>query len=583
MFKLFKNLTKKDIFIIFIAILIIIFQVWLDLRIPEYMSKITTLIQTEGSTINDILKQGGFMLLCAGASLIAAIITGYMTAYVSSSLSMNVRDKVYSKVEDFSLEEVKEFSTGSLITRTTSDVGWIEIIISMGLQLLIKAPITAIWAIMKILNKGWEWSLLTGGAVLILLIMIGVLFILVMPKFKIMQKLTDNINNLVREHLTGIRVVRAFNAEKYQEKKFDKANKKLTNTQLYTSTIMSIFSPSLSFLMNCLPLLIYFVGAFLINNATLSMKITLFSNMVVFSSYAMQVIMSFLMVSFIFILYPRASVSAKRIIEVLNKESKIKDGTFDGFTNEIGTIEFKNVSFKYPDADKNILTNISFKIEKGDTFAFIGSTGSGKSTIINLILRFYDVTKGEILVDGINVKDYKLDTLYKKIGYVPQKAIMFTGSVKDNVGYGNELLSDKEIETAIEVAQAREFVSKMDKRLDSHIARGGTNISGGQKQRLSIARAIAKNPEIYMFDDSFSALDYKTDFNLRKELKKFTKDATNIIVTTRIGTIKNANKILVLDKGHEVGLGTHKELLKTCKVYQEIAYSQLTKEELENG
>lgn len=585
MFRLLRNLTKKDIIIIFFAILLIIFQVWLDLKIPDYMREITTIIQTEGSTIPQVLEQGGYMLLCAGASLITAIIVGYMIAFVSSRLSMNVREKLYSKVESFGLLETKKFSTGSLITRTTNDITQIELIISMGLQLAIRAPITAVWAIFKIINKGWEWSIFTGGAVLVLIMMIAISFILVMKKFKLIQKLIDKINNLVRENLTGIRVVRAFNAEKYQEEKFDKTNKELTGTSLYTSIVLSIMSPGIYLIMDILPLGIYFIGAFLINNAAFDAKITIFSDMVVFSSYAMQIIMSFLMLALTFIMYPRANVSAKRIMEVLDTDSSIKDGNFDKDTKLKGTIEFKNVCFRYPDADKDVLKDISFKINKGETFAFIGSTGSGKSTIFNLILRFYDVTSGEILVDGINVKDYKLETLYEKIGYIPQKPVMFTGTVKENVGYAqnkNSVITDRKINEAIEIAQASEFVNKMDKKLDSSISRGGTNISGGQKQRLSIARAIAKSPEIYLFDDSFSALDYKTDYTLRHTLKEYTKETTNLIVATRIGTIQYADKIIVLEHGQCVGEGKHKELLKNCSVYKEIALSQLSKEELEN-
>ncbi len=586
MFKLFKNLTKKDVIIILISVVLIVFQVWLDLKLPDYMSEITRLVQTEGSTINDILVQGGYMLACAGGSLIAMIIVGYLTSSVSANFSRTLGKKVFEKVQGFSMEEIKLFSTSSLITRTTNDITNVQMLISMGTQLIIKAPITAVWAVFKILNKSWTWSMLTGLAVLILLVTIAVLILTVLPKFKIVQKLIDNINALTRENLTGIRVVRAFNAEKYQEDKFEVGNHKLTSTQLFNQRMMSIMSPIMYLIMNLLTLGIYFLGASLISDAGMASKLTLFSDMVVFSSYAMQVIMSFLMLAMIFIMYPRASVSADRINEVLETETKIKDGKFSGKTKKEGEVEFKNVSFMYPDSQEYVLKDISFTAKKGEVVAFIGSTGSGKSTLINLVPRFYDATRGEVLVDGINVKDYKLETLHNKLGYVPQRAVMFGGSVNYNVAYGENgkgKKSEKKIQEAVHVAQAEDFVLKMPETYDSYIASGGTNVSGGQKQRLAIARAIARDPEIYIFDDSFSALDYKTDFVLRSELKKYTKNATSLIVAQRIGTIINADKIIVLDKGECVGMGTHQELMKTCKVYQEIAYSQLSKEELENA
>ena len=457
---------------------------------------------------------------------------------------------------------------------------------AMGLQLLIKAPITAVWAIFKILNKSWEWTAVTGGAVLILFITITIMMIFVLPKFKIVQTYIDKINTLTRENLIGVRVIRAFNAEKYQEDKFEKGNSDLTETQLFTQRAMALMQPIMFFVMNVLTLAIYFVGAYLISSSTLVGKIDLFSHMVVFSSYAMQVIMAFLMLVIIFIMYPRASVSADRICEILNTKIGIKDGPGVKNTKEVGTIEFKNVSFKYPDADEYILKDISFKANKGDTVAFIGSTGSGKSTLINLVPRFYDATSGTIYVDGVDVKDYKLEELHNKLGYVPQKAVMFDSSIKENVSYGktdHREPSVEDINDALSIAQATEFVSKMEKGIESHISSGGTNVSGGQKQRIAIARAIARKPEIYIFDDSFSALDYKTDQLLRHELKKYTKDTTSLIVAQRIGTIMNADKIVVLDEGQCVGMGTHKELLKNCEVYKEIAYSQLTKEELENA
>jgi len=459
-------------------------------------------------------------------------------------------------------------------------------LIGMGLQVMAKAPIMAVWAILKILNKGVEWSILTAVCVIVLLATVGTLMAIVLPKFSLVQKLIDKINGVTRENLTGIRVIRAFNAEKYQANRFEKVNNDLTNLQMFNQRCLSVMMPVMNLVMHSLTLGIYIIGAILINNAGMLDKLTLFSNMVVFSSYGMQVIMSFLMLALIFMMWPRSEISAKRINEILDEEIAIKNGNFKGNTKETGTIEFKNVSFKYPDADEYLLEDISFKAKKGETIAFIGSTGSGKSTLINLIPRFYDATSGEVLVDGVNVKEYDETFLHNKIGYISQKAIMFTGTVKGNVAYGNngkKEPTDSEIKKAIEVAQGTEFVEKMTDKYDSHIARGGTNISGGQKQRLSIARAIARNPEIYIFDDSFSALDYKTDATLRKELKKYTKDATSVIVAQRIGTIINADQIIVLDKGHCVGIGTHKELLKNCKVYKEIALSQLSKEELENA
>ena len=585
MLKILKKIKKKEWFLSFFALLLIIVEVWLELKMPDYMSEITKLVQTEGSKMADIITNGAWMISCALGSLIAAIIVGYIVANVASSFSMNLRKDIFNKVESLSMNEIKQFKTNSLITRTTNDITQIEMVISMGLQLLLKAPITAVWAVLKILNKSWQWSVSTAVAVVILLSVIGILTIIVMPKFKIVQKLIDKINGVTRENLTGIRVVRAFNAEKYQEYKFEEVNNKLTNQQLFNQTMFAILSPVMYLVMNGLALAIYFIGASLINGALMSNKITLFGDMVVFSSYSMQVIMSFLMLAMIFMMMPRAQVSAERINEVLEKESSIKEGTFDDIdTKEIGTVEFKDVSFKYPDAEEYLLKNISFKVNKGETIAFIGSTGSGKSTLINLVPRFYDATDGAVLVDGINVKEYKAETLNNKLGYIPQKAVIFSGSVNFNVAYGEngKKKSKKDIEEAIRVAQAKEFVEKMDNGYNTHLAQGGTNVSGGQKQRLAIARAIARRPEIYIFDDSFSALDYKTDAVLRKELKKYTKDATCLIVAQRIGTIMNADKIVVLDNGNCVGMGTHKELLKTCEVYKQIALSQLSKEELEN-
>lgn len=586
MFKLFKNFTKKDYLLIFISFIFILVQVWLDLKLPDYMSEITKLVQTEGSKMSAILENGGYMLLCAFGSLLSAILVGYISSNVSASFSKTIRKKLFNKVENLGIAEVKNFSTSSLITRTTNDITQIQMFISMGLQLLIKAPVTAIWAVTKILNKNIAWSAVTAVAVIILLVTILVLMSIVMPRFKRVQKLTDKLNGVTRENLTGIRVVRAFNAEKYQEDKFSKVNNELTNTQLFNQKAFAIMQPIMYLVMYFLTLSIYFIGADLINKAMMSDKLSLFSDMVVFSSYSMQVIMSFLMLAMIFMMLPRASVSAKRINEVLDTELSIKDGKFNGNTKETGTVEFKNVSFKYPDAEEYLLKDISFKANKGETVAFIGSTGSGKSSLINLIPRFYDATDGEVLVDGVDVKEYKQESLRNKISYVPQKATLFHGTVSSNVSFGDNgkgKINTKKIEEAVRVAQAEEFVSKMDKTYDAAIAQGGTNVSGGQKQRLSIARAVARDPEIYIFDDSFSALDYKTDYILRKELKNYTKDATSLIVAQRIGTIMNADKILVLDNGRCVGMGTHKELLKTCDVYKQIALSQLSKEELENA
>ena len=585
MLKLLKDFNKKDWLIIIGALLLIVFQVWLDLKLPDYMSKITVLVQSEGSKMSEILTEGGYMVLCAFGSLAAAMMVGYLTSFISATFSQKLRKQLFEKVQNFGMEEIKKFSTSSLITRTTNDITNIQMFIAMGLQMLIKAPITAVWAVFKILDKSWQWSAVTGAAVLVLIMMIVILMITVMPKFKLVQKLIDKINGLTRENLTGIRVVRAFNAENYQEEKFDAKNKELTKTQMFNQRMMAFMSPVMYLIMNLLSLSIYFIGAYLIDQANMMDKVTLFGNMVVFSSYAMQVIMAFLMLAIIFIMYPRANVSAQRVIEVLETNESIKDGTFDKKTKKTGEIEFKNVSFRYPDADEYVLENISFKANKGDTIAIIGSTGSGKSTIVNLLMRFYDVTYGEILIDGVNIKDYKGEYLHNKLGYVPQKAVMFSGTVNYNVAYGDngKKKSDKLIKEAVKVAQAEDFVLKMPNKYENDIAQGGTNISGGQKQRLSIARAIAKEPEIYIFDDSFSALDYKTDYVLRTELKKYTKDATSVIVAQRIGTIINADKIIVLDSGKMVGIGTHKELLKNCDVYKEIAYSQLSKEELENA
>ena len=586
MIKLFKNLTKKDLLIILAVIFLVIFSVYLDLKLPEYMSEITKLIQTEDSTLNEILTSGLMMMLCAISSLICTVVTGYLTSLLAARFSRSIRRKIFSTVESYGVAEIKKFQTSSLITRTTNDVTQIEMLLAMGLQFIIKSPVMAVWALVKILNRSSELSIITFIGVIIIVLTNIYIIKKVSPRFEKMQKLTDKINGVTRENLTGIRVIRAFNAENFQHERFENVNNELTSTQLANQKTFSIMEPIMTFVMHFQNLGIYFVGAFLIMQVGITEKINLFSNMVVFSSYGLQVIMSFLMLTMIFMILPRAQVSAKRINEVLDEKILVQDGNYDKDTKEKGTVEFKDVSFKYPDADEYILKNISFKANKGETVAFIGSTGSGKSTLVNLVPRLYDATEGEVIVDGVNVKEYKLSSLNNKLGYIPQKAVIFTGSVEDNISYGTNgkrKPNKKKIKEAIEVAQGKDFVEKMNEGYSSHLARGGTNISGGQKQRLSIARAIARDPEIYIFDDSFSALDYQTDAKLRTELKRYTKDATILIVAQRIGTIINADKIIVLDKGECVGIGTHKELLKNCDIYKEIALSQLSKEELENA
>ncbi|MDD4187823.1 MAG: ABC transporter ATP-binding protein [Bacilli bacterium] len=583
MFKILKKINKKEISLMLVVVLLVVFQVWLDLKSPEYMAEITKLVQTPGSKIIDILLNGFFMILCALGSLAGAIAVGYLVSYVSSTFAFRLRKLLFSKVGDFSMEEIKAFSTNSLITRTTNDLTQVQIFLAVGLQILIKSPLLAIWAIFKVLNKSWEWMLLTAGSVFFILIYIIILVLFVMPKFKKVQEAIDDVNGIARENLLGIRVVRAFNAEDYQENKFTNINNNLTSIQTFIQKMMSTMQPVMHLVMQMLTVGIYLIGAYLISSAGSADKLNIFSNMVVFSTYAMMILMAFVSLASVFIFYPRASVSALRINEVLETESKIKDGYVNRDTSKVkGTVEFKDVSFKYPDADEYMLQNISFKVNEGETFAIIGSTGSGKSTLINLLPRLYDATKGTVLVNDIDVKKYKQSFLNNKISYIPQKAGMFSGTVKENVNYGtsNVKKTQDRLKKAIEIAQAKDFVENLDGQYDSYIARGGTNVSGGQKQRLSIARAIMKKPEIYIFDDTFSALDYKTDLKLRQELKKHTKEASCIIVSQRIGTILNANQILVLDKGKSVGLGTHQELLKTCRVYKEIALTQLSEKEL---
>ena len=586
MLRLFKNLEKRDLWIILVIATLVITSVFLDLRIPEYMSEITRLVQTEDSTMNEILISGGHMILCAVLSLICTITVGYFSSLLAAKFSRTMRRKIFEKVESFGINEIKKFKTSSLITRTTNDVTQIEMLLAMGLQLLIKSPVMAIWALTKIIGKSTELSLVTGVGVIIIVVTNLTIISIVSPRFKIIQSLTDKLNGVARENILGVRVVSAFNAEKFMMKRFGKVNDELSDIHLTITKTFALFDPIMNFVMHFQHLGIYIIGAMLIIKSNMMDKITMFSNMVVFSSYGIQVIFSFLMLTMIFMIYPRARVSANRINEVLDEEPSIKSGNFKGNTNEKGTVEFKNVSFKYPDADEYLLKNISFKANKGETVAFIGSTGSGKSTLINLVPRLYDATLGEVFVDGVNVKDYDLHELNNRIGYIAQTAFMFTGSVYDNVSYGDngkEKPSMDKVKEAIKIAQGKDFVEKMDKDYKAHIARGGTNISGGQKQRLSIARAIARNPEIYIFDDSFSALDYQTDAKLRAELKKHMKDATSLIVAQRIGTIMNADKIIVLDKGECVGVGTHQELLNNCDIYKEIALSQLSEEELQNA
>lgn len=589
MLKILKYLTKKDWMFVLCSFLFVVVQVYLDLRLPDYMSEITRLVQTPNSEMSEILSAGGYMLLCAFGSLIAAFIVGYFAAQIASNLSWKLRSSVYDKIEGFSMAEINKFSTASLITRSTNDITQIQNIVAMGLQLIIKAPITAVWAVCKILDKGWQWSGATGGAILVLVLIILVIMIFALPRFKKIQKLTDRLNLVTRENLTGIRVVRAYNAENYQKSKFENVNEEITKNNLVINRVMSIMQPGMMFVMNGLTLAIYWIGAYLINDANIMDKMNLFSDMIVFSSYSMQVIMAFMMLTMIFIMMPRASVSAKRILEVLNTKESIVDG--DGKfekTSKTGEIEFKNVSFKYPDSEGSdyVLRDISFTAKMGETVAIIGSTGSGKTSLINLIPRFYDVTEGEVLVNGVNVKKYKQKELNNLLGYVHQKAVLFSGDITSNVAYGNngkENYSELDVKRAVKIAQGTEFVEKMENTYNASISQGGSNVSGGQKQRLSIARAICRKPEIYIFDDSFSALDYKTDRKLRSVLKHEISNATNLIVAQRIGTIIDADKIIVLDEGQIAGMGTHNELMKKCRVYQEIAYSQLSKEELANA
>ncbi len=580
--RLFHYLKKKEAGYIIVGLIFILTQVWLDLKLPDNMSTITKLVQTEGSPMSSVLKAGGFMLLCAFGSLVSSIIVGFCVARIAAGLSMQIREAVYDKVMDFSMEEIGHFSTPSLITRSTNDVTQVMLVIALGMQVLVRAPIMAVMALVKISGKSWQWTTATAIAVVLILALLSIVFAIVIPKFMKIQTLTDNLNRVTRENLSGIRIVRAYNAEDYQEKKFRKANEELTGTNLFTQRTMAIMQPGMAFIMSCLTLSIYWVGVYMIDAAGATERINLFSEMVVFSSYAMQVIMAFMMITITMIILPRATVSAKRIQEVLTTDTRMQDGAItEGIQGVKGKVEFRDVSFQYPEAEGDILHHISFEANPGETVAIIGSTGSGKSTLINLIPRFFDVSAGEVLVDGVNVKDYQQSALRKKIGYVSQRALLFSGNIRSNIAYGDSEDSGEEaIRAAIEIAQAEEFVSKMEGGLDATLSQGGTNVSGGQRQRLSIARAIYRDPEIYIFDDSFSALDYKTDRVLRQALKEKTKGATILIVAQRIGTIMDADRILVLNEGRVVGQGTHRELLSSCEIYREIAESQLSGKEL---
>ena len=584
MLQLFKNLKKEEWCMIAVSLIFIVLQVWLDLTMPEYMADITGLVQTPGSEMGDILAAGGKMLLCALGSLAAAVITAVCAAKIATGFSKTLRGLLFEKVQSFSMEEIGRFSTASLITRSTNDVTQIQMMIVLGLQMLVKAPIMAVWAICKIADKRWQWTLTTGIAVAVLLVVVAICLALVIPKFKRVQTLTDDLNRVTRENLIGLRVVRAYNAEHYQEEKFEKANEALMTNNLFAQRAMSFLMPSIQLVMSGLSLAIYWIGAVLINEAQLMDKISLFSDMMVFSQYAIQVVMAFMLLVMIYMILPRASVSAHRILEVLETEPSIIDGREDnGKAGVRGEVVFDHVSFRYPDADACVLNDISFTAKQGETVALIGATGCGKSTVINLIPRFYDVEDGQVLVDGVDVRDYKQKKLRDKIGYISQKATLFSGTIRSNVAYGDngkQRATDADVKDAVETAQAEEFVAGMKDTYDGYVAQGGSNLSGGQKQRLSIARAIARKPEILIFDDSFSALDYKTDRILRKALDQTCKDTTRIIVAQRIGTIRDADKIIVLEDGRIAGMGRHEELMQSCEVYQQIALSQLSKEEL---
>ena len=588
MLKLFKRFQRKEAVMILVCLIFIIGQVWLDLTMPDYMSEITTLVQTEGSAMSEIWLAGGNMLLCALGSLVLSIMTGFLAAQVAASFSKRLRAGIFQQVEGFSMEEINRFSTASLITRTTNDVTQIQMLVAMGLQVLLKAPIMAVWAIGKIQSKSWQWTAATFAAVAFMLVLIIIAVAFAMPRFKRIQTLTDNLNRVTRENLTGLRVVRAYNAEGYQEGKFQEANQALTSNNLAANRVMAIMFPGMNLVMNGLTLAIYWIGAYLIGAIPLTgapavaQRVGVFSDMVVFSSYAMQVVAAFMMLVMIYIIWPRVSVSGKRVLEVLETKPTITDGTRQtGLPGREGEVEFRDVSFRYPDAAENVLEHVSFRAKKGQTVAFIGATGSGKSSLINLVPRFYDATQGQVLVDGVDVREYTLEALHQKLGYVPQRAVMFSGTIASNVTYGAGNTTEEQVKQAVQIAQAADFVESAG--YHGPVAQSGANLSGGQKQRLASARAVCRKPEIYMFDDSFSALDYRTDRALRQALKRETAGVTSLIVAQRIGTIRDADLILVLDDGKVVGQGTHQELLKSCEVYRQIALSQLSKEELEHA
>ena len=585
MIKLFRYLKLKEWLYFLISLVFIVAQVFLDLKLPDYMSRITMLVETSGSAMGDIWSAGGMMLLCSLGSLASSIIVCFLAARIAASYSKRLRAEMFNKVESFSLEEINAFSTASLITRSTNDVTQVQMLIVISLQVVIKAPTMAVWAVMKIAGKAWQWSLATAITVALLIIILSIAIVLTFPKFRRVQWLQDALNQSARENLTGIRVVRAYNAEDYQEKKFRKANTELLENQLFANRTMTLLSPFMSLSMNCLSMSIYWIGAVLINSiavesaASVAARVGIFADMIVFMSYAMQVIMSFLMIVMVAIVLPRALEAAKRILEVLKTEPKVVSGRLTDAGGVSGEVEFKNVSFTYPGGSGEVLSDISFKANKGETVAFIGSTGSGKTTLVNLIPRFYDASAGEVLVDGVNVRDYDLDTLYGKISYVSQKAVMFSGTIAENVAFGANAEPEK-LDRAIEISRSADFVSELGEGTDAYVARGGTNFSGGQKQRLSIARALCRDAEILIFDDTFSALDFKTDRQLRDALKSETEEKTKLIVAQRIGTIMSADRIIVLDEGRIAGMGTHKELLKSCEAYRQIALSQLSEEEL---
>lgn len=584
MIKLLKKMGKREVLMAVLCTLLVLGQVYFDLTLPDYMTDLTMMLNTAGSETSDILNVGLKMLGCTLASAALAIGCGYLSAKTASGFSYTIREKLFNHVMDMGSEEMQDFSIPSLITRTTNDITQIQMIVSMGLQMIIKSPIMAVWAVIKILGKSWELSAVTAAFVVVICVFVLAVMATCIPRFRIVQKLTDKINRVARENLTGINVVHAFNAEKYQNDKFDVPSKDMMNTQLKNQRMFALMMPVMNIGMNGLTLAIYWLGAVLIQQIALTAvqdRITFFSNVVVFSTYATYVVMSFMMLVMIFMMLPAAQVSAERINEVLERDVNIKEGSVSE-GNKQGTVEFKNVSFRYPHASEDELSNISFKINKGQTLAIIGATGSGKTTLISLIPRFYDATEGEVLVDGVNVKDYKFDTLYDKLGYVTQKAVLFAGSIRNNVFFGESAApeTDEELKNAIELSQAEEFVNKLPDGTEHMISQMGRNVSGGQKQRLSIARALSRKPEILVFDDSFSALDYKTDAKLREGLNEKLKDTTKIIVAQRISTIRHADKIIVLDRGEAVGMGTHEELMKNCDVYKEIALSQLSAAEL---